>query len=124
MKHKIGEKHHIATGHGLMVQGGLLTAHPGSAHCGGEAPRAQSSLWQGVGTGSSGCPDLGIAAAVEQRRSSRKEGPPEVLIRGVNIGQRGAPGGVPTTQAPSWRDQEGGRARWPPGRGCPSSSPP
>ena len=53
-----------------MVQGGLLTAHPGSAHGGGEAPGGQSSLRQGAGTGSSGYPDLGIAAAVEQRKIS------------------------------------------------------
>ena len=48
-----------------MVQGGLLTAYPGSAHGGGEAPGDQSSLWKGVDTGSSGDPDLGIAAAAE-----------------------------------------------------------
>ena len=46
-----------------MVQGGLLTTHPGSAHGGGEAPVEQSSLWQGAGTCLSGDPDLGIAAA-------------------------------------------------------------
>ena len=49
-----------------MVQGGLLTAHPGSAHGGGEAPGDRSSLRQGAGTGSSGDPDLGIAVAAEQ----------------------------------------------------------
>ena len=49
-----------------MVQGGLLTTHPGSAHGGGEASGDQFSLRQGVGTGSSGDPDLGITAATEQ----------------------------------------------------------
>ena len=49
-----------------MVQGGLLTAHPGSAHGGGEAPGGQSSLRQGAGKGSSGDPDLGIEAVAEQ----------------------------------------------------------
>ena len=49
-----------------MVQGGLLTAHPGSDHGGGEAPGDQSSLRQGVGTRSPGDPDLGIATAAEQ----------------------------------------------------------
>ena len=49
-----------------MVQGGLLTAHPGSAHGGGETPGDQSSLLQGAETGSSGDPDLGIAAEAEQ----------------------------------------------------------
>ena len=49
-----------------MVQGGLLMAHPGSAHGGVEAPGDQPSLRQGAGTRSSGDPDLGIAAAAEQ----------------------------------------------------------
>ena len=42
-------RHQIATGHGLMVQGGLLTTRPGSVHDGGEAPGGQSSLRQGAG---------------------------------------------------------------------------
>ena len=49
-----------------MVQGGLLTAHPGSAHGGGEAPGDQSSLRQGAGIGSSGDPNLGIVEMVER----------------------------------------------------------
>ena len=49
-----------------MVQGGLLTAHPDDEHGGGEVSGGESSLRQGAGTGSSGDPDLGIAAAVEQ----------------------------------------------------------
>ena len=48
-----------------MVQGGLLTTHPASARGGGEAPGGPSSLRQGAGTGSSGSPDLGIAATTE-----------------------------------------------------------
>ena len=60
-----------------MVQGGLLTTHPGSAHGGGEAPGYQSSLLQGVRIGSSGAPDLGIVVAAEQTIISRKEVPPE-----------------------------------------------
>src|SRR3954468_22072309 len=51
-----------------MVQGGLLTVHPRSIHGGGEATRGDSSLRQGVGKRSSGAPDLGSAAAAEQRR--------------------------------------------------------
>ena len=62
----------MATGHGPMVQGVLLTAHPGSAHGGGEALGDQSSFWQGTGTGSSGDPDLGITTAVEKRAISQK----------------------------------------------------
>ena len=49
-----------------MVQGGLLTAHPGSAHGGGEAPGGQSSLRQGAEKSSAGAPDLGSAATAEQ----------------------------------------------------------
>ena len=66
-----------------MVQGGLLTEHPGSAHGGGEVPKDQSSLPQGAGTGSSGAPDLGIAAVAEQRGILRKEVPPEGFRDGV-----------------------------------------
>ena len=55
-----------------MVQGGLLTAHPGSVHGGREASGDQTPLWQGAGTHSSGAPNLGIAAAAEQRKISRK----------------------------------------------------
>ena len=49
-----------------MVQGGLLTAHPGSAHGGGEAPGGDPSLRQGAGKRSSDAPDLGSATAAEQ----------------------------------------------------------
>ena len=54
-----------------MVQGGLLTAHPGSVHGGGEAPGGDPSLRQGAGKGSSDAPDLGSATAAEQRWKSR-----------------------------------------------------
>ena len=55
-----------------MVQGGLLTVHPGSIHVGGEAPGGGSSLRQGARRRSSGAPDLGSAAAAEQKRDSEK----------------------------------------------------
>ena len=48
-----------------MVQGGLLTAHPRSAHGGGEDPGDQSFLQQGAGTGSPGNTDLETAAAAK-----------------------------------------------------------
>ena len=54
-----------------MVQGGLLTAHPGSAHGGGEAPGGDPSIRQGAGKRSSDAPDLGSATAVEQTWKSR-----------------------------------------------------
>ena len=49
-----------------MVQGGLLTTHPGGDHGDGEAFGGQSFLRQRAGTGSSGDPEIGIAAAVKQ----------------------------------------------------------
>ena len=60
------EDNHIDTGHGPVVQVGLLTAHPGSEHGGGGASGDQTSLGQGAGTRTSGDLDLGIAAAAEQ----------------------------------------------------------
>ena len=55
-----------------MVQGGQLTAHPGSAHGDGEAPGGDPSLRQGAGKGSSDAPDLGSATAAEQWRNRKK----------------------------------------------------
>ena len=55
-----------------MVQGGLLTAHPGSVHVDGEAPGGETSLRQGAGAASLGSPDLETVAAVEQRRDREK----------------------------------------------------
>ena len=49
-----------------MVQGALLTTHPGGEHGDGGASGDQSSLRQGAGTGTSVDLDLGITAAVEQ----------------------------------------------------------
>src|SRR3954465_9753858 len=72
MKNKEGGEHHIATDHEPMVQGKLITAHPGSVHGGGEAPEGQSSLRQGAGKRSAGALDLGSAAAAEQRRDREK----------------------------------------------------
>src|SRR3954464_8327265 len=71
MKNKEGGEHHISTDHGPMVQGGLLTDHPGSVHGGGEALRGPSSLRQGAGKRSSGAPNLG-SAATKQRGDHEK----------------------------------------------------
>src|SRR4051812_31618621 len=78
-----------------MVQWGLLSANPGSAHSGGEAPGDQSSLRQGAGTSSSSDLDLGIKEAAEQWRISRcgyffRVSVPRGKYRGKE-GQRGAP---------------------------------
>ena len=54
-----------------MVQGGLLTAHPGDAHGGGEVSVGEYSLRQGAETASPGDPEIGIAPAAEQWTKSR-----------------------------------------------------
>ena len=46
-----------------MVQGGLLTAHPGGIHGYGWSPGGGSSFRQGAGAASPGSPDLETAAA-------------------------------------------------------------
>ena len=50
-----------------MVQGGLLTAHPGGVHGYGWFPRGGSSFRQVVGAASPGSPDLETAVAEVQR---------------------------------------------------------
>ena len=82
-----------------MVQGGLLTTHPRSVHGGGEAPGGDPPLRQGAGKSSPGAPDLGSAAAAEQRRDCEKGFRPEgfgtrgiYMRRGVTRGGEGAPG--------------------------------
>src|ERR1041385_2314780 len=50
-----------------MVQGGLLTAHPGGVHGDGWSPGGGSSFRQGAGAASPGSPDLETAAAAVQR---------------------------------------------------------
>src|SRR4051812_2276121 len=62
-----GETHHIATDHGPMVQGELLTAHPGGVHGYEWSPGGGVSFRQGAGAASPGSPDLETAAAAEQR---------------------------------------------------------
>src|ERR1044071_4755478 len=61
------EIHHIANGHGPMVQGGLLTAYPGGVHGYGWSPTGGSSFRQGAEAASPGSPNLEMAAAVIQR---------------------------------------------------------
>src|SRR3954470_9243990 len=53
-----------------------------------------------------GCPDLGIVAAVEQRKISRKGSVSRVSGTGCKYRPKGAPGVPPPPQAPCWRDQE------------------
>src|SRR4051795_3663944 len=77
---KGGEIHHIATGHGPMVQGGLLTAHPGGVHGYGWSPGGGSSFRQCAGAVSPSSPDLETAAAAVQRRLRGNE----IDIRGFH----------------------------------------
>jgi hypothetical protein len=63
-----------------MVQGGLLTAHPGGVHGYGWSPGGGSSSRQGAGAASPGSPDLETAAAAVQRRVRGKE----IDIRGFH----------------------------------------
>src|SRR3954451_6574155 len=67
-----GEIHHIATDHGPMVQGGLLTAHPGSVHGYGWSPGGGVSFRKGARAASPDSPDLETAAAAEQREFREK----------------------------------------------------
>src|SRR3954471_7270818 len=110
-----GEIHHIATDHGPMVQGGLLTAHPGSVHGYG---------WFPGGVSPSGrVPEQLLQAApiLKQRRRWNREGfakKGSVLgvstprgkyrRRGASRGPTRKPGGllarprVGPRQGPSW----------------------
>ena len=62
---KRGGEHRIATGHGPMVQGELLTAHPGGVHGDGGSPGGVLSLRQGAGAPSSAAP-IGRASCRER----------------------------------------------------------
>ena len=63
-----------------MVQGGILTAHPGGVHGYGWSPGGGSSFWQGAGAASPGNPDLETTATAVQRRVRGKE----IDIRGFH----------------------------------------
>src|ERR1043165_4994223 len=75
---KGGEIHHIATDHGPMVQGELLTAHTGGVHGYGWSPGGCFSFRQGARAASPGSPDLETVAAAIQR-GIREKG---ICIRG------------------------------------------
>src|SRR4051812_27917694 len=97
---KRGELHHIATGHGPMVQGGLLTAHPGGVHGYGWFPGGGSSFWQGAGAAYQGSPDLEMAARAVQMGVRGKQ----IDIRGFRPeGQISAKGGTERGHKAAWR---------------------
>src|ERR1043165_2096948 len=111
---KRGEEHHIATGHGPMVQGGLLTADPGGVHGYGWSPGAGSSSRQGAGAATPGSPIL------KRRRAERGEVAGKTPILGVSTprakyrqrGHREDPRG---SQEGPWRGPGWGCATCPPG---------
>src|ERR1041385_7539876 len=117
---KRGGEHHIATDHGPKVQRKLLTSHPGSIHGGEETPGGRPPLRQGAGKRSAGAPDLGSAAAAEQRRDREKgfclEGFSSRRIYRRRVAARGAtrgPGTPLARPAPGARHQ----GAWAPGGG-------
>ena len=63
-----------------MVQGGLLTAHPGGVHGYGWSPEGGSSSRQCAGAASPGSPDLETAASEVLMRVRGKE----IDIRGFD----------------------------------------
>src|SRR3954470_2698513 len=77
-----------------MVQGKLLTRHPGSIHGGEETPGGRPSLRQGAGKRSSGAPDLGSATVAEQRRDREKGFPSRGFHIKRNIWVKGAARGA------------------------------
>src|SRR3954467_1882212 len=80
-----------------MVQGGLLTAHPGGVHGYGWSPGGGSSFRQGAGAASLGSPDLEPAAAAIQRGVAKVGSILGVSTPRTKYRRRGALGG-PTSQ--------------------------
>ena len=110
-----------------MVQGRLLTSHPGGVHGGGEAPGGDPPLRQGAGKSSPGAPDLGSDGSGGTEMRSRKRVPvSRVSGDALNICQRGASAEPRGAQAPPRRGP-GGRGHGAPGApvappGCPSEA--
>ena len=97
-----------------MVQGRLLTSHPGGVHGGGEAPGGDPPLRQGAGKSSPGAPDLGSGGGGGTEMRSRKRVPvSRVSGDALNICQRGASAEPRGAQAPPGAAQGGRAARAP-----------
>ena len=80
-----------------MVQGGLLTAHPGDVHGYGWSPVGGSSSRQGAGAASPGNPDLETATARYRGEFAEKRSILGVSTPRAKYRRRGAPRG-PTRQ--------------------------
>src|SRR6187399_3384922 len=106
-----------------MVQGRLLTTHPGGVHGGGEAPGGDPPLRQGAGKSSPGAPDLGSGGGGGTEMRSRKRVPvSRVSGDALNICQRGASAEPRGAEAPPRRGP-GGRAPRAPGALVPPPPP-
>ena len=112
---KRGGVHHIVTGHGPMVQGGILTTHPGGVHGDGWSPEGVPPFGRVPG-------QLLMATPIlkRRRRRYREENGNSRLILGVSSagtkyrtkgaprGATGQPGGCParprvgSRQGPFW----------------------
>ena len=82
MEAQRGDRFIIATGHGPMVQGELLTVHTGGVHGYGWSPGGGVSFRQGAGAASLGNPNLEMVAAGVQRGVREKQ----IDIRGFHPG--------------------------------------
>src|SRR4051812_12063948 len=98
-----------------MVQGRLLTAHPGGVHGDGGALGDYSSLRQSAGTASPGSPDLETMAAAVQRGDREKTSIFEVSSTRVLYRRGGQPRGHAPLERPSPRVRHQGA--WVPGGG-------
>src|SRR4051794_11153872 len=98
-----------------MVQGVLLTGHPGGVHGYGWSPGGGSSFRQCAGAASIGSPDLEMAAAAIQRAVRESQIDIRVSTPRAKYRWRGHRGDTPGSQEASWRGLGWGRARDPPG---------
>src|SRR4051812_33514963 len=78
-----------------MVQGGLLTTHPGSTLGGGEAPEDQSSLRQGAETGCRALPVLEATWRWNREEYREKRCFPRVSAMGGKYRSKGGTTGGP-----------------------------
>ena len=68
-----------------MIQGRLLTTHPGGVHGDGGAPGGGSSFRQGAGAASTGSPDIEMAAMAVQIVDREKDFDIRGFLREGNI---------------------------------------
>src|SRR3954462_6447635 len=107
---KEGEIHHIATDHGPMVQGGLLTAHPGGVHGYGWSPGGGFSFRQGAGAASPGSPILKRRRRRNREGIGKKGSPSEGFRMGGKYRWKGAAREPPGIQLPPGHDPTLSRA--------------